>query len=708
MKKSHKFNVKDKKLATKLSIFIGTLTIVIFFIMNFFSLTVSGKHLRQSIDREFTGMCNQNVLKIQNILDGCSSIANSTSDSLQVMYQSNDTITLSEGDTKAQYISKVNKQPLSQSRYDAENVLLNAIWSAVEDNEGIVGAGVFFEQNAFAKNIKEYAPYVMEENVTNRTVDRYTYSYFKNKDYYVDAKAKETMNFSDAYVDSNGIAMFSVSYPIIYNGQFKGIVLLDLKSDIFNIIDIKNNNYKSMYVNLLNNNNNILYSTHTSVIGKNFNETVDQNTFNNITGELKNKSHFSIETSSGKDKKTRFFTPINVGTETWWVQSALLSSEYNSFMSLMTIVMIVISVTSFVVLIVVMVILLKKMLKPVDAIVEAAKKIERGDLNIELEVKYQDEIGILSSTFNEMAQNLKTIIKDISYILNEMSKGNLQIESENIKYYVGDYKAIINGINTITMNLNSTLNEINIVSDQVNSGAEQVSCAAQALSQGATEQASSVEELSATMTEITDKIKHNAEKAGTANTLSQEAGNEVVISNQKMKEMSCAMYDIKEKSTEIGKIIKTIDDIAFQTNILALNAAVEAARAGSAGQGFTVVADEVRNLAQKSAEAAKNTTILIEDAVEAIENGSTLTEEAEKALIIVAEKTGEVKELINEISNNSQEQANGVEQVSLGIEQISAVVQTNSATSEESAAASEELSGQSNMLQELFRQFKLR
>jgi len=213
--------------------------------------------------------------------------------------------------------------------------------------------------------------------------------------------------------------------------------------------------------------------------------------------------------------------------------------------------------------------------------------------------------------------------------------------------------------------------------------------------------------LSATIMEISDKVTTNADISKVANQLSNETSQEVQNGNQHMQKMTQAMTEISETSGEIGKIINTIEDIAFQTNILALNAAVEAARAGAAGKGFAVVADEVRNLATKSAEAAKNTTDLIEQTVSAVANGSKIADDTANSLLAVVEKTSKVNSLIGEIAKASEDQATSISQVTLGVEQISGVVQSNSATAEESAAASEELNAQADMLRDLVSQFKI-
>jgi len=290
--------------------------------------------------------------------------------------------------------------------------------------------------------------------------------------------------------------------------------------------------------------------------------------------------------------------------------------------------------------------------------------------------------------------------------LDSLAEGDCTVETH--EDYKGDFVTIKTALNTIVSNLNRMFSDINQSADQVASGADQVSSGAQALSQGATEQASSIEELSASITEIAGQVNQNATNSAAANKTSIEASAEVTHGNEQMQQMIGAMVEISDSSKQIGKIIKTIEDIAFQTNILALNAAVEAARAGTAGKGFAVVADEVRNLASKSAEAAKNTTVLIESSIKAVENGTKIADETGKSLSVIIEGVQKTSDLIAEISKSSNEQATAINQVTQGVDQISAVVQTNSATSEESAATSEELSGQAQVLKDTLAFFKLK
>lgn len=344
--------------------------------------------------------------------------------------------------------------------------------------------------------------------------------------------------------------------------------------------------------------------------------------------------------------------------------------------------------------------------KPIKACADRLVLLSNGDLKADVPVTTsKDETGIMLGALKSTTSFLNDIIMEIGRGLNEIGNGNFTVSTEF--EFKGDFIALKESIEMIIESLNSTLSQINLSSDQVAGGSDQVSSGAQALSQGATEQASSIEELSATISEISSQINLNAENSRKAKDESENTENEITEGNRQMQDMMAAMNEINSKSSEIGKIIKTIEDIAFQTNILALNAAVEAARAGSAGKGFAVVADEVRNLAGKSADAAKTTTALIGETISAVENGTKIAENTAQAMISVVEGAKVVTSLIEQIANASNEQANAVSQVTLGVEQISSVVQTNSATAEESAAASEELSGQAQILKELVSKFQL-
>jgi methyl-accepting chemotaxis protein len=344
--------------------------------------------------------------------------------------------------------------------------------------------------------------------------------------------------------------------------------------------------------------------------------------------------------------------------------------------------------------------------KPINEMAIAAESLAQGNLEVNINYVSKDEIGSLANSLKIAASTLKLYISDITSNLEYMAQGDMA--KSITQDYIGDFAPIKEAFSQISTDLSETLSIINTSSQQVNSGADQVSGGAQALAQGATEQASSTEELSATISEISESVRQNAHNVDIVTHYVEDAVTGVEHSNQQMQQMLSAMNDINKSSNQIVKIIKVIDDIAFQTNILALNAAVEAARAGAAGKGFAVVADEVRNLAGKSADAAKQTTALIEGSIRDVQDGTKIADQTAKQLAEVAEKVHLVGGTIQKIDKASEEQAAAITQITQGIEQVSAVVQTNSATAEESAAASEELSAQASMLSKLISKFKLK
>ena len=346
--------------------------------------------------------------------------------------------------------------------------------------------------------------------------------------------------------------------------------------------------------------------------------------------------------------------------------------------------------------------------EPVSEIENAAIKMAEGDLDVKISYTSRDELGVLAEQVRRLIHKLQLIIDDENKFLAKMAAGDFTVDSICEEEYTGGFQPVLVSFRGIAEKLNDTMLQINQSSAQVASGSEQVSSGAQALSQGATQQASSVEELAATINEISDKVKQNADNAQQANAKAGGISMEMNVSNEKMQQMIQAMEDISSCSSEIGKIIKTIEDIAFQTNILALNAAVEAARAGAAGKGFAVVADEVRNLASKSAEASKNTSVLIENSLNAVENGTRIADETAQSLLQAVNGVNEMAGIIGQISEASSMQADSIAQITMGIDQISSVVQTNSATAQESAAASEELSSQSQIMKGLVERFKLK
>ena len=339
----------------------------------------------------------------------------------------------------------------------------------------------------------------------------------------------------------------------------------------------------------------------------------------------------------------------------------------------------------------------------IGTVSKAIKRMRSGHLNIAFNKKYigSDELGEMVDDFSALSRELKKIITDICAVLSEMSKGNFAVKSMDENMYVADYASILQSYREINQNLKNVFGSINQVAADVESGSEQIASGSVALSQGATEQASTLEELSASIYALSTRISAQAQKAGNVESYFGEVSEKISDENQQMGEMLLAMEEIEDKSNQVERIIKAIDDIAFQTNILALNAAIEAARAGVYGKGFAVVADEVRNLAGKSADAAAETSVLIESTINAVKKGVNIVDHAAKTLGDVMDGSEKSKEMVSEIAGSMVTDAKSISEVSKGLEEVSKVVQQNSATSEESSASSQDLNENAASLREM-------
>lgn len=377
----------------------------------------------------------------------------------------------------------------------------------------------------------------------------------------------------------------------------------------------------------------------------------------------------------------------------------------NNAMSLFFIISIVI-----IVIIAFSAIVILQLIKTLKYLTSISQRIANGELTLEIDKKMysKDDLGKLSISMGEILNKLGeyyNYIQEITKALNTMSTGDMNISLT--QSYDGEFKQIKEGLLGISNSLSNTLSHINMVASQVNAGAEQVSSGAQALAVGASEQASSIEELTATVSSISEQAINNRENVTNAKGYIESVNKGVKESNNQMGVLSDAVKDIRSSADKIVFITKSINDIAFQTNILSLNAAIEAARAGAVGKGFSVVAEEVRNLSAKSAQAAKETEELIKSAILAVENGEKCAVQTAKALEGVSKSTSEIIHAFEEIENSSVEQSQAISQVNVGLEQVSAIVQSNAATAEENSASSEEMSAQASTLRNEVGKFKI-
>ena len=714
-------------LGQKMSLIIGGLTFVLLLCLLYFLLHSFRLSMNKKVDANMADKVEQASYTLDDLITKLNATADNIEASISFVFDQHDEVggvpgnpwTINDEDGNPQSItpmenvsfrSRVVNAYLPASRYNAEVVILNALYANLKTEPNLADIGILFEPNAFYQGIENYAPILSQEDLDKRAITNHPYSNYQDEIYYKAVKEKGSTFITPVYGDITKPEerMFAIYHPIMKDNKFLGSILLDVKEEVLLTASQTDEEFPSMFVNLIDGEG-IIHSKKETVNGKTLKELLPEKASTAITEKMESKEAFALNIVNEHGQARReYYYPIDMEGSTWWTRLSISHQDYSKEVDRLRNVGIVAGFSTVFALAFACALLIGYFLKPLQKVVEVGEKLSVGDFDMNLSYKSKDEIGKLMHSMGDVVSRIRSIIGDLSEKLNQLAQGNFNVEMNNAEYYSGAYRPLFDSIQNISTDLSGTMAEIQQSAVQVNSGAEQVSSGAQGLSQGATEQASSIEELSATMNDISAKIQETAGTTREASRLSNMAGQSVMVSNEKMREMSLAMEEITEKSQEISKIIKTIDDIAFQTNILSLNAAIEAARAGAAGKGFAVVADEVGNLAQKSAKAAQNTSSLIEETIEAVNKGVRISEETAESLTEVVSRAGKINDLIDIASSASEEQARGVSQLSVGIDQISSVVQSNTATAEESAAASEELSGQAHILSDLVGRFSLR
>lgn len=698
-------NEKQQHLSSKIALILSIILAVIFLCFIGTVMIMFGGSMRKSIGAEFNARAKGTGMLVENILESAENSSNGVAQYLQDQFNNQSPV-----EAAGSYMSSVYGVPISQKNYEAEKYITETVRQYVRSDDNVVGMGVMFEPYAFDSAIADFAFYVSDQTADQPIEPYIPYSEFSKQEYFAVPFQTNAPFFTAPYEDA-GYQMVTYCFPINVDGRVRGVITADINVSDFSKAVFSNDEYKSEYATIINNDGIVIFDTESlDNVGATLTDfIIDQDGLAKIKSGMAGTTPFKVEVvREDGTKEISYYYPIISGQTKWWSITALDKADMNKSVTTIRAVLLFIAVAALLLTVLLLILITKKYLRPINSVVEAAEKIAAGDLDIHLQVQSKDEIGRLVGAFQTTIHNLKLVIEDMGEVLDSFADGNFVVESNCPQSYVGDYKKLLTSTIQIQERLNSTLLQINQSAEQVAGGGEQVSSSSQALSQGATEQASSVEELAATINDISGQIQNTAEHAVAASCQTAKAGQEVTLCNEQMQEMIESMSEISFKSSEINKIIKTIEDIAFQTNILALNAAVEAARAGEAGKGFAVVADEVRNLAGKSAQASKNTSALIADSFEAVEKGARIANETAQSLYKVVMDTQSVAETVDKISQAASSQASSIAQITLGIDQISSVVQTNSATAEESAAASEELSGQAQMLKGLVSQFRLK
>jgi methyl-accepting chemotaxis protein len=663
--------------------------ILVVMILTGFSISVLTKNtVTKMTEKELDYIANENATAVTSYLDSMFVFAQSLSLEVQ-RYQSLD-------------------------RESANKVLIESL-KGVLGNEKIFSAYYAFEPNAFFDGTPNGLSYYAFRDGEKIGIDVYNdFDSYGSADYYLPTKKSLQTHVTEPYEYklSTGqvVWLITLSTPIINgNGEFLGVANCDIDVNSIANLNYNNGGYDSSYSYIV------------TSVGTCIANTADESTVGQIPTTISENQGLKEAIQSGETVKDIIKNPYGngkaayiihkalqlKGTDVKW-SSAFVVDKAESMAAVYNIIYVLagISVIGVVALIIISSFVINKALAPVSSVITMAVKMGKGDLSDTQSVRANNELGLLSKIFTETVSTLGSYINEISDILDHVASKDISVSVD--RDYLGDFNAIKLSLNQILGSLNQMFSDIKISAQQVAVGAEQVASGSQALSQSTTEQARSIDEISISVADVTKQIEQNADSARQANSKAALAGKVISESNQHMKEMLEAMDKINEKSSEISRIIKVIEDIAFQTNILALNAAVEAARAGANGKGFAVVAEEVRNLASKSADAANSTTSLIEETLVAVKDGMNIANDTAQSLEESERITGEAVELIDNISSASELQAYAAQQIRTGIEQIAAVVQTNSATAEQSAAASEELNAQADILKKYIDSFKLR
>lgn len=525
------------------------------------------------------------------------------------------------------------------------------------------------------------------------------------REWYNVTKTKKSL-VTEPFIDANTKNLILSASAPVFDGTGErviGISGINIKLDrISEILSAKKIGKEGSLI-LVSESGTVVYSPFKDDIQKSITELeVSQNLIEAVNNHTEGKIVYEIFGNK------RYGYVSNVGSTGWSIITGIPESEFFAQFNLVKSVIFIAFGIGIIIMIILILFIAKGFVRPIRALKSIAEDLAEGNLDISMDIKSNDEIGDVAGAFEKTVQRLKdyvNYIDEISQVLGQIAEGNLKFD---LKYeYVGEFSKIKTALLNFQNTMIEIMNGIKDTSYNVSSSSEQVSGASQMLSERAFEQAETIDKLSSSISQISAEVNSNAENAKQASEMIDSVTETILESNKEMSEMVAAMSEIKDASGKIEKIIKTIEDIAFQTNILALNAAVEAARAGTAGKGFAVVADEVRNLASKSAEAAQDTTALIENAINAVQKGTSIADATASSLSKAVEGSADIAVVAKKINDASYSQATAIHQVTQGIEQISMAVQSNSAASQESAATSKELAGHASKLKKLINKFHI-
>ncbi len=633
----------------------------------------------------------------------------------------------------ANSLKNISALPPEQQRDAIDNALVGVL----SGDKNFTTVFAYFEQNAIADaNGEPYSVHHREiayeaiaypdETGKGVTFEKHEDAFDNfDKEYYKQIKSSGKPYVMEPYLyqlrGTEDIMMISIIAPVYdANGDFLGVAGCDVALNDMQSQQYASTGYESTHMVALAEDKTILLDTKNSdYVGKN----ADEVGYTNITSDTDKvkampdgaylNSNYVVN-----DNITNFATmkrgvsvtvplKLDSGNGNYWtLYMAMDSMEFNEAIIRDTIKLVVALMIFGVILLYIIYRIIKNSLRPITYITTGAAELEKGNLKINIDVNTNDELGRLAKGINHISETMSNYVQDISQQLSSMASNNMDIEIK--QKYIGDFIPIQTSIEQIADSLNETLHRITVSADDVASGSVSVSDGAQILSKGALEQESAIDELAVSIESLSDDVKANADDAQKMSLIVKEVGENIKISNEEMEQLVSAMADIRTSSAGIEQILKTIGEIARQTNLLSLNASIEAARAGLAGKGFAVVADEIRNLAAKSGEALQQTSELIENSFESVKRGTSIADETAKSLLAVVEGAKEISGSVDKISLASQNQKRALDELVKSIDLIAEVVQSNTNAVQESVSTSEKLSEQSKLLHRLISKFHLK
>jgi len=610
----------------------------------------------------------------------------------------------------------------------------NALAGFLSGNDNFTTVFAYFEQNVIAdangepysvhkKDIAYEAVVYPDESGTGITFEKHEDAFDNfEKEYYMQIKATGEPYIMEPYVyelRGEDIMMISIIAPVYdADGTFFGVAGCDLALKDMQSQQYAGTGYRSTHMVSLSEDGTVLLdSNNSSFVGKKASEVGYDKIITDAETLKRMEDGIYVNSLSVIDKRiTNFATnkrgisvtvPLKMGSGNYWtLYLAINKGEFNSVLIKDTLKLMLVITIAGILLLYAIYYIIEKYLEPIQDIMDGAVKLEMGNLQIDIAVDTDDELGRLAKAINRISTTMYNYVNDISMQLSEMAENNMDIAIN--QKYIGDFIPIQTSIEKIVNSLNDALHQIISLADDVASGSVSVSSEAKLLSQGATDQAAAIDELAASIESLSEDVTANADDAQKVNETVARVSERIEKSNEEMGKLTNAMSDIRDSSAGIEKIIKTIENIASQTNLLSLNASIEAARAGQAGKGFAVVADEIRDLATESAEAVNQTTELIGHSLTAVQRGTIIADDTAKSLITVVEGVKEILVSIEKISMASQNQKMTLQELTKSMNSISEVVQSNISAAQEDTVTSEKLSQQSERLHELVNGFHLR